>query len=340
MGGERRHPCGSARPIRFVLKVRIPGWAHGQPVPGDLYRYVGAPTEPVRIAVNGKAVPVVMDRGFAVIGRVWSQGDRVELQLPVTPRRPWRIRRWRRTGAVSPWSEARSCTASKVSISREDGSSISASRHRRHTERVPEELFGGVTVLRGMAGRLRQGERGAGPRIRRIHRHPVLRLGAPRTGPDDGLACAGDAARPSAAGTDARLPEQGHRFGRRHTGGGQRPLRSRQLRRPRVPLPALVAEKGDDGVGAVRFSRNLIGLDGGSLLVRRTGTGECRLPASWKVLYREGGAWKPVTPQASAPPVKDRFTVLSFAPVTTDALRLEITSREGFAAGIHEWKVR
>jgi hypothetical protein len=71
-----------------------------------------------------------------------------------------------------------------------------------------------------------------------------------------------------------------------------------------------------------------------------TGRGECRLPAAWKVLYREGTGWKPVSPNPAPVPVRDGYTRWAFPPVVTDALRLEVTSPEGFAGGIHEWVVR
>jgi hypothetical protein len=58
------------------------------------------------------------------------------------------------------------------------------------------------------------------------------------------------------------------------------------------------------------------------------------------VQYRDGENWKPVSPQSSGRGAKDQFDTYAFAPVTTDALRLLITSQEGFAAGIHEWKVK
>ncbi|MGC8834946.1 MAG: glycoside hydrolase family 127 protein, partial [Armatimonadota bacterium] len=70
-----------------------------------------------------------------------------------------------------------------------------------------------------------------------------------------------------------------------------------------------------------------------------TGRGECRLPASWHIEYLEGGGWKPVE-QASGYPVQlDRWCEVSFAPVTTTALRLVVQMQSGWAAGVHEWQV-
>src|SRR6185503_7332261 len=56
-----------------------------------------------------------------------------------------------------------------------------------------------------------------------------------------------------------------------------------------------------------------------------TGSGECRVPASWKLLYKDGDTWKPVETTNTFGVEKDRFNKLSFKPVTTAALRLEVT---------------
>jgi len=50
----------------------------------------------------------------------------------------------------------------------------------------------------------------------------------------------------------------------------------------------------------------------------------CRLPASWRVLYQDGGDWKPVRNREPYTVEKDRFSTVRFEPVTTTAVRLEV----------------
>ena len=50
----------------------------------------------------------------------------------------------------------------------------------------------------------------------------------------------------------------------------------------------------------------------------------CRLPASWRLLYRERGEWKPVSVRGAFGVAKDRFNRVAFAPVTTTGVRIEI----------------
>jgi uncharacterized protein len=71
-----------------------------------------------------------------------------------------------------------------------------------------------------------------------------------------------------------------------------------------------------------------------------SGRGEVRVPASWRVLYKDKEAWKPLETRDAYGVAKDRFNTITFAPVTTTGLRLELTMQPGFSAGIQEWKVR
>ncbi len=76
-----------AKPAEFTLKLRIPGWARNQPVPSDLYRYDDGLTPAVKLAVNGRAQKLKLDKGYAVITRTWKRGDKITLDLQMAVRR-------------------------------------------------------------------------------------------------------------------------------------------------------------------------------------------------------------------------------------------------------------
>jgi hypothetical protein len=71
-----------------------------------------------------------------------------------------------------------------------------------------------------------------------------------------------------------------------------------------------------------------------------TGSGECRPPASWRILYREGEDWKPVDATAPYEVATDRYNRVTFKPVATSRLRLEVTLQPQWSAGIQEWKLK
>jgi hypothetical protein len=68
--------------------------------------------------------------------------------------------------------------------------------------------------------------------------------------------------------------------------------------------------------------------------------GGCRMPESWKILYKSGKSWKPVTIQGNYPNAKDALNSVKFKSVKTKALRLEFTMPADFSAGLFEWTVK
>ncbi|MBO0698135.1 MAG: glycoside hydrolase family 127 protein [Zavarzinella sp.] len=68
--------------------------------------------------------------------------------------------------------------------------------------------------------------------------------------------------------------------------------------------------------------------------------GGCKLPKSWRLLYRDGKDWKPVPEASEYPVAKDRFCEVKFKPVTTSALRLEVQLEKNYSGGILEWRVK
>jgi hypothetical protein len=68
--------------------------------------------------------------------------------------------------------------------------------------------------------------------------------------------------------------------------------------------------------------------------------GGCRIPASYKVYYKKGEEWIPVKNTIPYEIAKDKYNVLTFEPVTTTALKLEVELPADNSAGIHEWAVK
>jgi uncharacterized protein len=69
--------------IKTALHVRIPGWVRGEPVPGDLYRFVNDQTKKFSLKINGNDAAYTLQKGYVVIEREWQKGDVVELNLPM-----------------------------------------------------------------------------------------------------------------------------------------------------------------------------------------------------------------------------------------------------------------
>lgn len=96
---ETRYPWDGDIAIRvdnskagtFAMKIRIPGWVKGQPVPSDLYRYTDGKNLGYAITVNGKkldgdANAKLTADGYYTITRLWKKGDVVRVHLDMDVR--------------------------------------------------------------------------------------------------------------------------------------------------------------------------------------------------------------------------------------------------------------
>ena len=68
--------------------------------------------------------------------------------------------------------------------------------------------------------------------------------------------------------------------------------------------------------------------------------GSCRVPQSWRLMYRANGEWKPVESGSSFGRNKDCFNEIRFKPVQADALRIEVKLLKDYSGGIIQCKVQ
>ncbi|HSF18638.1 MAG TPA: beta-L-arabinofuranosidase domain-containing protein [Vicinamibacteria bacterium] len=154
-GGTSVVRVGSDGPVDGTLKLRIPGWARNQPVPGGLYAYVDHRAGRTRIAVNGRDLPDQVDeRGYVSVSRRFSPGDVIEIVLPLEVRRVVAKQEVRATrgrvaverGPIVYCAEWPDYEGGRVlDLRLDDGSAIEP--------RLDAELYGGVTTLHGSASR-------------------------------------------------------------------------------------------------------------------------------------------------------------------------------------------
>jgi DUF1680 family protein len=70
-----------------VFMIRVPDWAQGKVMDGQLYRFVDEDTAQVFFHLNGMMIRPGMQRGYAVVERRWQEGDTLVMDLPMVVRR-------------------------------------------------------------------------------------------------------------------------------------------------------------------------------------------------------------------------------------------------------------
>jgi len=71
-----------AKPAKFTVRVRIPEWARGQPLPSDLYGYENPTTASWAVSVGGEALKdPKIENGYVAITREWTGKESIILNL-------------------------------------------------------------------------------------------------------------------------------------------------------------------------------------------------------------------------------------------------------------------
>ena len=85
--GQVKIDINPEKPGRFTLKIRQPGWAVNQAIPGDLYHYYTESQSAPELILNGEAIDAEIEKGYYVIDRRWKKGDQLTYNLPMEIRK-------------------------------------------------------------------------------------------------------------------------------------------------------------------------------------------------------------------------------------------------------------
>jgi hypothetical protein len=355
MRQESRYPWdGSIRVVvepeqahEFELRLRVPGWASGRPVPGDLYTYLesGSEPPPVTLAVNGQRVErIELKRGYATIERTWQRGDTVELTLPMAIRRVLAHERVEadrgrvalERGPIVYCIEGADTDGRVRHLWLPDGARLST-EHR-------SDLLGGVSVITGTAAARERGADGATIETREIPFTAIpycvwdnreageMAVWLPRTADGAEVLPA-----PTVASTSRASAS--HCFEHDTVEALHDQIEPESSQDHVIPRLTWWDHRGTTEWVQYDFARPTRVQSVSVYWFDDTGVGECRLPLRWRVLFRDGEKWKPVGGAGTHGVEPDVSNTVRFDPVVTAGLRLEVELRPGFSGGILEWKV-
>jgi DUF1680 family protein len=338
--GDVRIEVKPEKAADFTLAVRIPGWAMNRPVPSDLYTYPEAAEGAPALKVNGEAVEIMAEKGYAVIRRTWKAGDSVELSLPMPVRRVTaneaveedRGRVAVERGPLVYCAEWPDNDGRVSNLVLPDGATLAA-------EARPD-LLNGVVVIKGEAEALSEkagkivsekkavtlipyyawANRGKGEMTVWLARNPAKA----RIAREPGLSAKAKVTASEKAVNPRRVNDQ-------FEPEGSDDAASYMHWWPKKGTLEWIEYAFE---APVRLSESSV------YWFDDTGGGECRVPASWRILYKSGASWLPVKAAGGYGVVKDAWNTAKFAPVRTMALRLEVQMQKDWSAGVHEWKVK
>ncbi len=328
----------------MTLQIRIPGWVRGKVVPSDLYTYSDNKRLGYTVSVNGNVVQAIdLERGYFSVTRKWKKGDKIQIHFDMQPRIV------RANNKVD---------ADRGMVAIERGPLVYCAEH-------PDNSFDIMGVLMNQEPQFTLGKS-------EIAGTPVVTLTT-----DAQTLSFDKQGRLHTA--DQRLTLIPY-YAWCHRGSGKMRVwmpqdlnattpsqpatlasQSKVTASSRVPALSSVNDRlvpRDENDRSVPYTHwwpkqgvtEWIGYELPQESAVQSATvywfddgpwGGCRVPKSWRILYQDAqGQWKPVEGADCYPTDKGAPCTVNFTPVTTKALRLEVTLPDDNAAGLFEWIVR
>ena len=326
----------------FALRIRIPGWVQNRPVPSDLYRYLNPSSEQYTIRINGQPVKPGVDRGYAVLKRIWMKGDVVEINFPMPVQRVVaHDKLLEDVGRVAlergpilfcaEWPDNKD--GSVINLVVPDDASL--------TTHFRKDLLNGVQIVQTSAIPVRRTlqktlvtdpsqDYTAIPYYAWAHRG----LGQMNVWAARAVSRAVPVPAPTIAGLSKVTASRN-----RLADAVNDQLEPKNSNDHTIPYLHWWPKKGTMEWVQYDFKNEETVSRTELYWFDDTGEGECRLPKSWRVLYRVGDQWRPIENSTPYVVQRDHYCEVKFKPVNTTALRVELQLEPDFSTGIYEWNV-
>jgi len=335
----------------FAIYVRIPGWAQNRPVPSDLYEFLEAVHDEPQLLVNGKHVSPSIEKGFACIERKWRKGDSIELTLPMPVRRVIahpEVKADRGKVALQrgpivfclEWPDNPRFRGDRLAPAEAGVLNLVIPDDAKLIAEHRPELLNGVVVITGEAQVVKRTVEGdivsarekqftAIPYYAWAHRGRGQMTVWPAREPQ--------AARPEPADTLTYKSKTTASFVHVSLDA----IKDQILPESSADSSALQLDfwphKGTTEWLQFEWDEKHKMSGVKVYWFDDTGRGECRVPKSWKVLYRDvEGDFKPVNNNSPYPTEKDTLNKVTFEPVRTNAIKIEIVLQDRWSAGVQE----
>jgi DUF1680 family protein len=335
-----------AKTAAFAMHIRIPEWAKGQPVPGNLYYDADSTVlKPVTVYLNGKPVKYQLEKGYAVLQRTWKAGDQISLEFPMEVQK------------ILANSEVKS-DVHRFALERgpimyclegpdnKDATvqNIVVDKNAAVNAVYKPGMLNGVTILE-MQGASSSRQLNSDQLINTTQAVTAIPYYAwANRGPGEmtvWIPYEASAAKPKPAPTIASKSKISASTNNKRMymalNDQYEPLNAHDNSSvylhwwPKHNTLEWVQYDFDQSYTV--SGSQVYWYDDGPF-------GGCRIPASWRILYKQGDEWIPVKNTTPYTVTKDKYDTVQFEPVKTTALKLEIQLPKENSTGIHEWIVK
>ena len=328
---------------KFILKIRIPGWAMNEALPGGLYKFTDQDAEPIKLLVNREVTDLKIENGYAVVSRKWKTGDKVNFEFPMPVRKVTADNRVKadedkiafQRGPViycAEWPENNTGNVLDLVIKNDatfttefDPSLLEGTQVIQTTGMQTKKTLDGKVVLLNeepvkLIPYALWNNRGAGQMMvwfptttRAAHPLPAptiayrSKIKASKISKE--LSSVNDQAEPSNSND--------HSVSYYHWWPDKNKMEwvEYDFEKPEIVSKTKIYWFDDSP-------------DGG-----------CRIPDSWEILYLNGNVWTPVSSKSAYTVTRNGWDSLDFNPVNASAIKIKVKLNKDYSGGIYEWIV-
>jgi len=334
-----------AKTTDFSLRVRIPGWALAKPTAGGLYTFMDQHPAPVTISVNGKPLAYQTEKGYAVIARKWKKGDVVTMNLPMETQKVLANKLVKadvdrfafQRGPIVYCLEGpdnRDSTVQNITV---DKMAVTNAIYK-------PEMLNGVEIITTEGKSTK----------RQLNSDKLIETSQPVTAiPYYSWANRGASEMtvwiPYEASASMPKPAPTIASTSKVSGSIKNKRMLKALNDQYDPadskdasMPYLHWWPKQNTTEFVQYDFDAPHTVSQSKVYWFDDKpfGGCAIPASYKIYYKKGEEWIPVKETIPYTIAKDAYNTLTFEPVETTALKMEVQLPKDNSAGIHEWEVK
>lgn len=326
---------------RFAMKLRIPGWVRNQVVPSDLYTYTDGKRLSYQVKVNGELQEAELGAdGYFTVTRQWKKGDKVELHFDMEPR-------------VVKANARVEADRGRVAVERGplvycaewpdndfDVLSVLLNRQPSFTVTEKPDLLYGLNQIQTPAQTLKYDAEGRlsvqDVTLTLIPYYAWAHRGSGRMAvwlPSDVKA-----ARPAGTVATYKITASHQTSALSSVADGLVPQDENDRT---IPYYHWWPKNDSTEWVAYEFPQARKVSSAEVYWFDDAPWGGCRVPRSWSLYYKDNaGQWQPVANPGEYTVRKGDANMVTFDPVTTTAMKLEVVLPEKNSAGVFEWTVR
>jgi len=344
---------------RFPFYLRIPGWCQG-----------------AKITVNGRSAKVApQPRSYVMLERIWNDGDRVVLQLPMKLSvRRWEKNqqaasvdygpltfalkigeRWSTYGGSAAWPELEVFPTSpwNYGLVLDEKSPAKSLKVVKKSGPLPPQPFTPTSApleiqakarkipawkqdFTGLVGKLQPSPVKSGEPVEQV---TLIPMGAARLRISS-FPVIGQGSQAREWSTSKPVPvSASHCFANDTLEAMVDGLEPKSSNDHSIPRFTWWDHRGTSEWVQYDFGKKRKVNSVGVYWFDDSGAGDCRVPKAWRILRQDGERWLPVSRSSTCGTLPDTYNGVSFDPVETTGLRLEVELQPDFSGGILEWQI-